>query len=104
MTDIQQQLRQHIAALPGEQVKAALQRWVEMSALEVEDLEQQLADEQEALQAHDDVIASEEYRSVFPFLTQEQKIQRSLEAHAEYEQVGGKSHAAIRAWADNLPR
>jgi paraquat-inducible protein B len=102
MATLNQKIQQHLDALPGDQVKAAVRRWLNNSDIDLAKLEQSLAEEQEAIAAFDAIMESDDFRKEFPYLTEEEQIQRSLRAHAEYEQVGGTPHAEIKAWIKSL--
>ncbi|AFY71992.1 hypothetical protein Pse7367_3766 (plasmid) [Thalassoporum mexicanum PCC 7367] len=104
MATLNQKIQQHLDALPGEQVKAAVKRWLNNSDIDLVKLEQSLAQEQDAIAKFDAIMESEEFRKEFPYMTEEEQIQRSLRAHAEFERDGGKSHAEIGAWIKSLPR
>ncbi|AFY72067.1 hypothetical protein Pse7367_3844 (plasmid) [Thalassoporum mexicanum PCC 7367] len=103
MATLNQKIQQQLDALPGDQVKAALKRWLDISDADLTALEQALWEEQEAIAAVDTMMESQKFIQEFPILTEEQKIQRSLEAHADYEKNGGIANAEIEAWISNLP-
>ncbi len=72
MVTLQEKLRQHIDALPGETVKTVLSEWVGSSDFDLASLEQALAEKEATLQAYDAMMEGSDLLEAFPPRTEDE--------------------------------
>ncbi|MEB3219691.1 MAG: hypothetical protein VKN72_26130 [Nostocales cyanobacterium 94392] len=101
--NIQQQILEHLEALPSEEVKTLLLRWLTNSSGNLEDFEQLLAN-----QPTQAIEKSFEYGEIdaglnFQPVSEAEMVQQSKLAFEDYRRKGsGIAHNVVREWADSL--
>ncbi|MEO1429307.1 MAG: hypothetical protein AAFS12_17540 [Cyanobacteria bacterium J06632_19] len=101
--NIQQQILEHLEALPSEEVKTLLLTWLTNSSGNLEDFEQLLAN-----QPNKTIKESFEYGEIdtelnFQALTEAQMVKQSKLALEDYRRKGsGVAHNTVRESADSL--
>jgi hypothetical protein len=104
MSNIKQQILEHLKPLPGEQVKTLLLSWLTASEGDLEDFERLLTNQ--SVQTTEEL--SFEFGEVdaaldFQPLTEAEMLAQSLSALETYRQKGsGVAHNRVREWVDSL--
>jgi hypothetical protein len=103
MTDIRQQIANHLRRLEGERVKALVLDWLAETDGSLTDFERLI--EAETGEADVKTLTYGELNEGLNFhsLTEAEMIEKSLEALDEYRRTGnGISHEHMREWVDSL--
>ena len=103
VSNIRQQILEHIETLPPEQVKTLLLTWLTSSSGGLEDFEQLVTNQ--ATQTTEESFEYGEINAALNFqpLTEAQMVQQSQSALEVYRSTGsGVAHDRVREWADSL--
>ena len=99
-----QEIAEQVRGLTGEQVKTLVLNWLSATEASLVDFEQLLENEYTQI-SHEETTIYGELDETLEFhpLTEEQMIQKSLDALEEYRATGdGVSHHQIQEWVDSL--
>ncbi len=101
--NLRQKILERMEALPGEQVKNLLRKWLVNSSGNLEYFEELLINESH--QKTEELLDYGEIDSTLNFipLTEEEMIQKSKLALEDYRRQGvSVAHSRVREWADSL--